>query len=46
MQATLNGDGIIIEAEHGGGPRVTITFQDGVTLNEALSVAPHAGSED
>lgn len=37
MQATLNGDGIIIEAEHGGGPRVTVTFQDGVTINEALS---------
>ena len=37
MQATLNGDGIIIEAEHGGGPRVTIIFQDGVTINEALS---------
>lgn len=36
MQATLNGDGIIIEAEHGGGPRVTITFTDGVTINEAL----------
>ncbi len=37
MQATINGDGVIIEAEHGGGPRVIITFKDGVVINETLA---------